>query len=545
MSLTRAAIIAAVLAAPAAARAQFVDRTVVVDDAAPTTAPATDAATGPETAATAPAPAGLEVRLTLSSFLYRELGDDAAPLVAGGAAPATASPVRRFFGDLRGELTAERVGGGTVRVDARTRAATLERYQAGADEYEVRALTYARPLGPAELRLGRQVVDAVGATKIDGAMVAAPVTARVRVTGFAGAYPQRGSRSVTTDYPTLASGDRLVPIAGGAGLGYRRAAVHGDVGVVGVVGSADVPGTTAADGRRGFVTTSGYARPHAAIDLYWHGIVDVIAAGGARVTAASAGLDLWPHPAVDVAITGHHVEPELFALAARDALAAPDPAAAGQIENGTAIVRVAQDAARASVSVAAAATRFQLTAAAGWHRRPAVAVPLTGGGAITIAAAQMAELTMTALDRRGLGGTRLELSGTALVPLGDASATRSRALVARLVVARARPSHEVVVDVSGHRHADLGGGGGCAMLDPRACLGTSTSTRPLMCSSGYAIAVPAPGVMVGWHWPQSVLLGCGAGGAMPWHELHWPWAPSTWVHTGTTAVPPDSVAPWQ
>ena len=146
MSVTRATIVAAVvLGAPAVARAQFVDRSVVVEDAPPPTEAA--APTGPETAATSGPPPKLEVRLTLSSFLYRELGDDAAPLVASGAAPATASPVRRFFGDLRGELTAERVAGGTVRVDARARATTLERYQAGDDEYEVRGDAVVRAAG--------------------------------------------------------------------------------------------------------------------------------------------------------------------------------------------------------------------------------------------------------------------------------------------------------------------------------------------------------------------------------------------------------------
>ena len=150
MSLTRALIALALVAAPAVAHAQFVDRTVVVPPPAED-APAEDAR--PPRTASAEPPAKLEVRLTLSSFLYRELADDADPLVSGGAAPAGASSVRRFFGDLRGELTADRVGGGAVRVDGRVRAATLERYQGGEDEYELRALTYAHALGPAELRL--------------------------------------------------------------------------------------------------------------------------------------------------------------------------------------------------------------------------------------------------------------------------------------------------------------------------------------------------------------------------------------------------------
>ena len=47
---------------------------------------------------------------------------------------------------------------------------------------------------------------------------------RLRLTTFAGAYPQRGSRSLTTDYPTLralggSETGRLIPVAGGADAG--------------------------------------------------------------------------------------------------------------------------------------------------------------------------------------------------------------------------------------------------------------------------------------------------------------------------------------
>ena len=68
-----------------------------------------------------------------------------------------------------------------------------------------------------------------------------------------------------------------------------------------------------------------------------------------------------------------------------------------------------------------------------------------------------------------------------------------------------------------------------------------------MWSAGSAIVMPAPGAMVGWHWPQSVPLGCGAGGGAPWHESHRLWLPSTWVHTGAVRLPPVIAAtpPWQ
>lgn len=482
MSLTRPLIVVALVAAPAVARAQFVDRSVVVP--APAEAAAPPEAARPPRTASAEAPARLEVRLTLSSFLYRELADDAAPLVANGAAPAGASPVRRFFGDLRGELTAERVGGGTVKVDGRLRAATLERYQGGQDEYELRALTYARALGPAELRLGRQVIDALGATRVDGAQLTAPLAGRLRLTTFAGAYPQRGSRSLATDYPTLHAMDgsatgRLIPIAGGAGVSYRKASYAADLGAVGVVAAAgEVPGATAADGRRGFVTANGYARPHPAVDLYGHGVVDVIAADGARVTEASGGVDVWAHPAVELSLTGHHAANELFAIAARDQLVDPDPAAMGQVENGAAIVRVSQDAARASASIAVAEQRFQLTVGAGYLQRPAVVVPLTGGGALTMPGAQMGELTVSALDRRAPGRLRVEASGTALTPLGEASASRSRAVIGRLAVERDGDGAAFTIDASAHSYRDLGPAGGCLTLDPLACLGTS-ATRGL------------------------------------------------------------------
>ena len=79
----------------------------------------------------------------------------------------------------------------------------------------------------------------------------------------------------------------------------------------------------------------------------------------------------------------------------------------GQVENGAAIVRVSQDAARASASIAVAEQRFQLTVGAGYLQRPAGVVPLTGGGALTMPGAQMGELTVSALDRRAPPGRRI------------------------------------------------------------------------------------------------------------------------------------------
>ena len=44
---------------------------------------------------------------------------------------------------------------------------------------------------------------------------------------------------------------------------------------------------------------------------------------------------------------------------------------------------------------------------------------------------------------------------------------------------------------------------------------------------------------------QFASAGCGAGGGAPWQPSQVTWLPSTSVHTGAFARPPESVAPWQ
>src|SRR5262249_50263687 len=48
----------------------------------------------------------VDLRLTLSTFLYRETGGDAPAIADQGATLQNASPVQRTFGDLRSELSA-------------------------------------------------------------------------------------------------------------------------------------------------------------------------------------------------------------------------------------------------------------------------------------------------------------------------------------------------------------------------------------------------------------------------------------------------------
>ncbi len=478
-------VVTTIAAWPSAARAQFVDRTVVVDDDGGDGDATTSAAADP----TASPPAGdqahdLEVRLTLSSFVHRELGSDGPPLVAGGDAPDDASPVRRFFGDARLELRADRVGGGSLRFDGRIRETTSERYQAGAGagaEYELRAAFYRRALGGSELRVGRLVVDAVGATRLDGVAVERRLAAAWSATLFGGAYPQRGSRSITTDYAAIreagaATGAPLVPIVGGGGLSYRRPSLYGDLGVGGIHVLQDVPGAAGVAASRVFTSASGYWRPAPWIDAYHYGVLEVAGAGDVRLTNGSLGVDGFPVPALKLALTAHHVDTELLEISARNVLEDPDPAAMGVVQNDAAVVRVSQDLARAGVSLALAQARFELSASGGLHRRPAIDVPLADGGVVAFPAASMAEATLAVLDRRSFAGLRVALSGSALGPIGDQAPSRSRGVAARLVVSRAGERGDVELDLVAQRFSDLGPRTGCTTLDPLACHGTARST---------------------------------------------------------------------
>jgi hypothetical protein len=482
------AALTAGLAAPAAARAQFVDRSVVVDGGeapAPTPAAPAASASGERLSAEPDEASRLELRLTLSSFLYRESGDDAAPLVDGGEPLDDASPVRRFFGDLRLELGVDRLGGGDagLRFDGRVRQTTSERYQAGASagaEYELRTLAYRHRLGATELRLGRQLVEEVGATRIDGAAALQRLSGSWTAILFGGAYPRRGSRSLDTDYPAIrrddgTTGAPLVPLAAGAGVSYRTAALHGDVGVGGILATQEVSGVERAAAHRGFATASGYWRPAPAFALYHHAVLDVVGPVGVQLTSGNLGIDAFPLPSLQLSASIDHVDSELLEIAARNLLAEPDPAAMGVVQNEAVLVRVAQDQARLGASLALGHGRFQLSASASLDRRPAIEVPLEDGSAVSFPEATMAHARMALVDRRAPGGLRVELSADLLAPVGDDPPTRSRGAMGRLAVGRTSDRGGLEVDVMVQRFRDLGPSGGCPGLDPLACYGTATS----------------------------------------------------------------------
>jgi hypothetical protein len=421
----------------------------------------------------------LDLRLTLSSLLFRESGADAGPLVTDGTPVETASPVRRYFGDLRLELS-----GSGLAFDGRVRQTSSQRYQAGASaggEYEIRTLDYKLGSARTALVVGRQTVDAVGATKIDGAALIQRLTKVWSGTLFGGAYPALGSRSLDTDYPAVRNADGttgapLVPISGGLGVTYNTPDVHGDLGAAAVYVAQDVPDATSTERSRVFTTASGYARPAAWLDCYHYALLDV--AGGVHLTNGSAGLNAHPVTNLQLSASVNHVSTDLLQIAARNVLSDPDPTAIGVVQNDIAVIRVSQDTVRAGTSVAMQHARFELSLSGGFHRRPGVAITQPDGAVVTFPAAQSADATIVVLDRKSVGGLRISGSASLTMPVGNEVPNRARGAVVRLVAGRAflESRAELTVDVMVERFRDAASARPCTeSLDVFACFSTSTT----------------------------------------------------------------------
>ncbi len=445
-----------------------------------TTARAEDAAVTRESSGAADE---LDLRLTLSSFLYRESGADAPALVDQGAVLENASPVRRYFGDLRVELTGE-----GLTLDARVRQTTSRRFQSGADgggEYELRTVAYQLGGERRALVIGRQYVDELAGSKLDGLAfrqrLAAPVTATV----FAGAFPVPGSRSLDTDYPVLraddgSAGPRLLPIAGGLGLGVTTRAYHGDFGAAAIYVPQESAMASTEERSRVIVAGNGLYRAGTRAELYHFALVDV--AGGSRTALSNGSIGATLHITGEVQLqtSVHHASTDVLQVAARNLLEDPDPTAIGIVQNNIAVLRVAQDAVRAGASVALAAKRFELSVSGGVHRRPEVSVELADGtGAVAFPEQRSAEGTFALLDRRSVLGLRLAMSGTITRPLRAESPGIARGTAVRVSASRAFAQERVQVELDGMagRFRTIGDRGMCTdSLDPLACYSASSTT---------------------------------------------------------------------
>jgi hypothetical protein len=445
--------------------------------------------------------------LTSSSFYYTESGVDGTPY-GPGEPPANGSPYARMWTELRAQLDGRHLKGGRwdARIDARARVVPNPYPQDGADparpqsgmfganEYELRELYLVRGGRRSDLFFGRQVIADLGAIKIDGVRLDYAKNRRWTYLGFAGLYPQRGSRSIATDYPrgidkaNLPTG-RVLPAAGGFGGAYRTQNSYGALGAVAIVPTSrdgGYGGTGTYERPRVYVTANGYWRRSPALDVWHYLIVDLYGSAGTSATNASGGLQWKPSPRLRFQLWANHLSTEALNVQVRDQLE-NEVIQNGVVVNNVKVQRIGTTAGRASVSaLLGKGRRFELTAALQGRRRPDVVLE---GGTVdqTLPAAKSLDLHVQAVDRGFYGGVRLEGTFIRTIGLGDASYARSTAQIVRLGGSRELKGGkaQVMGDVAWVTTADDNATMQCLPGQVTTCYGSANSTALQANAAGY------------------------------------------------------------
>lgn len=373
--------------------------------------------------------------VTSSTFFFSESSKQApSPAGAPGAGAGgttTGSKFSRLFTDLRAQLDARHIRGGRwqARVDTRVRLAADPEDVSGSDrantksqsgltgdnELELRELWVTRPGDRIDLFLGRQFIPDLGAIKIDGVRVDYAKSDRVTLLGYAGAYPLRGSRSLTTDYPVLEKSDgtklgRTPPIAAGAGAAYRTAMSYGSFGA----------GTVAPlkeETPRVYVTSTGYLRSSPRLDVYHFALIDLVGEGGFALNNLSAGVNYRPVPALRATASVNHVDTETLNVQAQTFL---EPNDTSIIRNDAAVRRISSTQGQAGLSVALGRLQqLEGSVIVAYRMRPDVTVP-NGMGSFTFKASTSVDVGWQVVHRNLLR-TRIGADGVRAYSVGEAS----------------------------------------------------------------------------------------------------------------------------
>jgi hypothetical protein len=494
----RCLVAALVLFLPAAAAAEEAERFFVEQKA-----------DGDETA--------IDGSLTSTTFFYREAGLLAPAPVGGVIGARTASPVGRLFTDLRGQLDARHIKGGTLDVKADFRARYSQPQQnpdrtAGAayldddplptqsgrlgdNELELRELYVKRDGSEYDIYVGRKFSLELAAVKFDGIEIQRRASASWTYLGFAGLYPTRGSRDLADDYPKVSvdpsnpaetDTKRILPITGGLGGAYRYERFYGSVGAVGIMPLArDQSGQI--ETPRVFATASGYWRRSQRLDIYHYLVLDAMGASGAGLTNLTLGVGFQPRQTVRFTAQATRVDTETLNVQVLNQLEDPDQNG-NQLQNNIEVQRVAQESARVGLSVGLRQNRFEVSTHATVRRRPELAIE-TPDGATTVVfpTAQAADIYLGLVDRRSWKDLRLGASVVSTFGVGSANLNRSKSTVARVDARREMldGKAEVEADVRFISAADDNRGTLCNPADLETCYGASRVTSIAVGGVGY------------------------------------------------------------
>jgi hypothetical protein len=424
----------------------------------------------------------LDVRAVLSAFGYAERGRTGPPLIEDGEAPENASTQRRAFGDLRVSLEASDIAASPIQVhfDARFREIIDGRYQSGfvpGREYDLRESYVAHRGRVNQLIVGRQFVAEAAQSKLDGVRLRRVVSDSWILAAFAGTFPQRGSRSLKSDYLRQANGKRVVPALGGVGATYGGTKLHGHLGLTSIFATRKNPATDLRDEARVQANADGYWAPSRRLSLSHFALADLSGPSGAGIRNLSLSLNSYPADALQLRLEGHHQDSEFLEITARNQLEDPDLAAMGVVQNGATLTRISAQSLRAGPSWSPSRRRFEVSLMGGLRQRPEVRIPRSTGEDFIFPAARNLESTLTLLDRRSIASLRLSAQATALRALGRGRPTSSQGWIGRLAVSHsfAQSRAEWELDAAGMRLRDRPGAEPCTdeVLD---CFGRSTIT---------------------------------------------------------------------
>jgi hypothetical protein len=417
---------------------------------------------------------------------HRETAAVSAPLLPGGQGAENASPVNRVYGDMRARLEGRRLKGKNYNfhLDARARLTGDGDFQSGVfgdNEYEVRELYLSRPGDKTDYHLGRQFVLELAAIKIDGLRVVHRKDAEWSYLGFAGAYPSRQSRSVTTDYPTVENIDgtttRILPVTAGLGAAYRFDRMYGSFGAVAILPRGTDRETGTLEKPRVFVTSSGYYRRSPKLDFYHFVVLDAEGAAGRGLTNLSLGANARPRPNVRLSASVNRVDTETLNVVAQTQLEDPDPLAPTLVQNNIEVMRIASESARVGLSVSFRDDRFDVFTVAQVRRRPEITIESFDDMMVlaTIPKAQAADITLGVIDRRSIKDLRLRASYTSIFGIGDTNANRSESDIVRIGGSRELKDGLAEADVELTYLASEDDNRDAMCIDLLTCFGTSRS----------------------------------------------------------------------
>jgi hypothetical protein len=464
-----------------------------------------------------------DIRLTSTTFGYRETGAIGPALGVGTEQPDNASPIDRVFTDLRAQVTGTHVSGSKwdYRLDTRFRlnqdtrptsnvqddAGNTIPIQSGTfggnTEIDLRELYFKRRGRKTDWVFGRQMVLDLAATKIDGVRVEYEKDDEWTYIGFGGFYPVRGSRSIKTDYPTeqpdplaadpTAPGPRVMPVAVGGGGAYRFARAFGAIGAGAIIARTEAEVGGQQEKPRVFVTSNGYWRKSNTLDLYHYLVFDLDAEGldqassddfcKGRCRNVLLGAAWHPRFSFRVNASVNMVNTETLNAHAKTRLEEPDqsPLAGPRIQNNVEVLRIASQSGRLSVSNSFKDMRYEVTATGQLRRRPEFNVTGTDGTIYTFPRSQAADVTLGVTDRRFYFGLRLYATITSIFGVGAENLNRTEAKVFRIGGAKELNDGrtEVEADISYLTSTDDNQGmmattcGIADAVDPFNCYGTS------------------------------------------------------------------------